>query len=182
MTISPEHAARLAALHARDPNFGVIGHLWADRVVSYMRAFDALTILDYGAGRSGLAAAVTYRFLTDHGIALLAHEYEPAFGHLPPEPAEFVTCIDVLEHVERLMLESVLLDLRRCMLKGGLVTISLRNRSPKKKLTHPIVRDRDWWWDRIRLYFSATFDIQEVEILDPTKASSEVAFLLKRKT
>lgn len=182
MTISDRHRERLKALHDRDPNFGVIGHRWADRVVKYLMFFDASTMLDYGAGRSNLAKAVRERAPSFLAAKLRVDEYEPAFGHLSPsKPYDFVTCIDVLEHVEKDEINNVMADLRRLTIRGALITISLRNASPKKRDTHPMVKDREWWETLVRIYFAEHFRIEEVAILDPTKAKSEVAFLVRNK-
>jgi len=175
MTISVLHRRRLKKLHDRDPNFGVIGHRWADRLWHYMLAVDAQTLLDYGAGRSGLAAAIKAK----PGV-IGAHEYEPAFGHQEPSPHDFVSCIDVMEHVELGMQDAVLTDIRRCARKGALITISLRNRSPKKRKTHPLVMPREWWLQTIAVAFAGPYRIEEVPILDETKAASELAVLITR--
>lgn len=175
-TITNIHRARLKALHDRDPKFGVIGHLWADRVAAYMRATESRTLLDYGAGRSKLARTVAQK-LADQHYDILFKEYEPAFGHKNPDPAHFVTCIDVLEHVEREMVDGVLRDLKRCVEKRGLITISLRWASPKKRKTHPNVFSRERW----KLLIGQHFNFEEVVILDPTKAASELAVLVEPK-
>lgn len=181
MTITKAHRDRLRALHARDPNFGVIGHLWAARVVDYLLATESGSMLDYGAGRSGLTDQV-WAELTDRigGTAFEFASYEPAFGHQEPHPADFVTCIDVMEHVEVGMYDAVLTDIRRCARKGALITISLRNRSPKKRDTHPLVKPREWWLQTIAVAFAGPYKIEEVPILDETKAKSELAVLITR--
>lgn len=175
MTISQAHRERLRDLHRRDPNFGVIGHRWADRLWRYMLAVDARTLLDYGAGRSGLAAAVKAK----PGV-IETHEYEPAFGHLEPSPHDFVSCIDVMEHVEKDQVDAVLTDIRRCARKGALITISLRNASQKKRATHPMVKPREWWLQTIGIAFAGPYKIEEVPILDVSKAKSEIAILITR--
>jgi len=179
MTITRAHRDRLSALHARDPNFGVIGHRWAERVAGYMDQIGCSSLLDYGAGRSGLARCV-YTLRKPYSPLMWTKEYEPAFGHQEPDPADFVTCIDVMEHVEVEMYDAVLTDIRRCALKGALITISLRNRSPKKKATHPLVKPREWWLQTIAVAFAGPYRIEEVPILDETKAKSELAVLITR--
>lgn len=172
--ITPAHRTRMKLLHERDPEFGVIGHLWAFRVEAFIRELECESYLDYGAGRSRLSWRV------GRDLKLLGHEcsvaeYEPAFDHGPPTPAEFVTCIDVLEHVEKDCLEAVLFDLRRCTLEAALITISLRNAA--NRLNHPLVRSRGWWVEQISTRFA---HIQEVPILDPEKAKSELAIIVRR--
>jgi len=177
MTITVEHRKRLKALHDRDPNFGIIGHRWADRVVAYMHQTASESILDYGAGRSALAYHVLEH---PDGLHFTGTSYEPAFGDITPMPADFVTCIDVMEHVEVGMYDAVLTDIRRCARNGALITISLRNRSPKKRDTHPLVKPREWWLQTIAVAFAGPYRIEEVPILDETKAASELAVLITR--
>lgn len=172
--ITAAHRARMKLLHERDPEFGVIGHLWSHRVVAFIRELDCRSYLDYGAGRSGLSEAVGSDL---HALryACMVAKYEPAFGHKAPESSAFVSCIDVLEHVEKECLEAVLFDLRRCTLTAALITISLRNAA--NRLNHPIVRPRGWWVEQISTRFA---HIQEVPILDPEKAKSELAIIARR--
>lgn len=177
MTYTKDHKRRLKALHKRDPNFGVIGHLWADRVAAFMRETESRTLLDYGCGRSNLARTVAQKLADEH-YDILFTEYDPATKPGEPLPAEYVTCIDVMEHVERHMIEPVFLDLQRLMQKGGLITISLRRASPLRRAVHPTVRPRHWWLKRLQKYFVVT----EIEPLDPTKAASELAVLVEPPT
>ena len=175
MTITARHRARLKALHESNDDFGVIGNLWSHRVVAYIRETKSRSYLDYGSGRSKLIQYV------QEDLKRLEHpcvvsEYEPAFGDKLPAPADFVTCIDVLEHVEKLMLESVLLDLKRVARKAALITVSLRNSANKG--THPIVRSREWWIHKSQKHLGRT---TEIPILNPDKAKSEVAMLVETK-
>lgn len=175
MTITQAHRDRLKALHARDPKFGVIGHLWAPEVSDMMADLGANSLLDYGAGRSGLAAAVVY---INNGI--IAHEYEPAFGHTAPDPADFVTCIDVMEHVESDQVEAVFADIKRCATMGALITISLRAGSPAKKAVHPNVWPRHKWIAALTTAFGLGWRHEQITPLDPSKAASELCVILTR--
>lgn len=177
MTISQEHRDRLRALHERDPQFGVIGHLWVWRVVAFMMELRCRSHLDYGAGRSGLAV-FTHDALQKLGVEADCRQYEPAFGDRDPQPADFVTCIDVMEHVERDQIDAVLADLARLQRTAGLITISLRAGTKKNRDTHPNVKPREWWLAKVSEHFAHT---QEVPILDPAKAKSEVAMFVRPK-
>lgn len=168
---SEDHAKRLKALHDRDPNFGVIGYLWASRVAALMWNHGYHSMLDYGCGRSDLAAHVkkAYPGRPPEGHYAFS-SYDPATKPGEPRPADLVTCIDVLEHVEADKLNAVVKDVWRCTQKAALITVSLRN-ARKNSKTHPSVHDRQWWYDRL----SGVFDITEIEVLDPAKAKSEFA-------
>lgn len=175
MTVcTPQHAARLKALHAKDPNFGVIGNLWAPRVAKLMWNHGYTSLLDYGCGRSGLAAAVKREWPAYPPEGRYAFsEYDPATMPGTPSPADLVTNIDVLEHVEADCLNAVVADIYRCMNKAGLITISLRN-ARKNSKTHPNVHPRHWWKARLQL----AFVVDEIEVLDPKKAESELACIV----
>jgi len=181
-TYTPEHAARLRELHERDTNFGVIGHLWADRVLKYMQRTSSNTILDYGCGRSELVLHVLahpeiHKRIDSQNFA--HQQYDPATYPSKPKPADFVTCIDVLEHVEEECLDDVLKDIKRCTKRAALITISLRNASIRNRLTHQLAAlPRDWWLGQLGRYFP---NLREVEILDPSKAKSELAVLVEIK-
>lgn len=171
MTYTADHASRLRALHNRDPNFGAIAYLWAPRIDAWMNDGDCLSLLDYGCGKATLVPAL--RML---GRSEPMQEYDPATKPAHPKPAHFVACIDVLEHVEEDKLSDVLADIRRCTQKVALITVSLRNRSPAGRLTHPLVKDREWWLERIGFYFNS---VQEVVIINPEKAKSELAVIVR---
>lgn len=176
--ISDEHMRRLRTLYERDERgekkFGRIGYLWAPRVAAYMQELKARSLLDYGCGKSNLALKVSD--LLPRPPAYTFTVYDPVTAPSVPEPADFVTSIDVLEHVELECLDAVLHDIRRCMQKAALITVSLRDRSPKKAKVHPIVRPRDWWIAKISLEVGR---VQEVPILNEEKAESEVALLVR---
>lgn len=170
-TITEEHRARLKELHARDPNFGVIGYLWADRVTNYMTELGCVDALDYGCGRSNLSRELALR-----NRNAVFFEYDPATAPGEPEPADFVTCIDVLEHCEQALLPNVLKDLARLTRKGGLITVSLRLGTRKNRRSHPMANQtREFWLTLIGLHFR----VEEVAVLDPTKAKSEVAMFVR---
>lgn len=169
-TCSPVHAQRLKHLHANDPTFGVIGHLWAENVAAWMQETGSRTLLDYGCGRSNLAASVAKRLVNKRYDILFA-EYDPATKPGQPKPAEYITCIDVMEHVEADRVDAVLDEIRKLMGKAGLITISLRWASPKKRKTHPNVWTREKWLEKLHQYFH----VEEIMPLDPTKAKSEIA-------
>ncbi len=181
-TYTREHAARLRELHERDAHFGVIGHLWADRVMQYIIWTGSSSLLDYGCGRSNLVDHICAHpdiLKANHAPSFRLQQYDPATFPAPPEPADFVTCIDVLEHVEEECLDDVLKDIKRCTKRAALITISLRNGSNKNRLTHQLAaRPRDWWLGQLGRYFP---NLREVEILDPSKAKSELAVLVEIK-
>jgi len=172
---SEKHAKRLRKLHARDPNFGVIGHLWAEKIAMLMRDGQCETILDYGCGRSDLVPAVVVALHAMNMPCVKRQEYDPATAPGTPEPADFVSCIDVLEHVEVDKLDAVLSHIHKLMRKSGIITVSLRNGSLANRKTHPLVRPREWWIEKLH----ERFYVDEISPLDPAKAKSELAVLVE---
>lgn len=174
---SAEHAKRLKALHKRDPQFGIIGNLWAARCTLYMVQYDCDSILDYGCGRSNLVPKVAIELHALDRPCTKRQEYDPATAPCVPEPADFISCIDVMEHVESDKVDAVLSHIHSLMLKCGIITISLRNGTRKNKDTHPNVRPREWWLEKLSRHFL----IKEIPPLDLTKASSELATFVEPK-
>src|SRR3546814_17383247 len=80
------------------------------------------TILDYGAGKQRLGPALAALLETVPPI----RSYEPAVPALssPPEPADLVVCLDVLEHVEPDCIEAVIEDLARVARRPLLASIA----------------------------------------------------------
>ena len=82
-----------AKLH-ENPNYGIASTYFAPIVDDIIQQFKIKDLLDYGAGklrlRDSIKSEVNYT------------AYEPSNPDYDdePEPTEFVTCIDVLEHIE----------------------------------------------------------------------------------
>lgn len=108
-------------------------------------------ILDYGCGKQRLKI-----LLEPHGF--LVRGYDPAIPGLdqPPQPCDYVACIDVLEHIEPELLIPVLKDLHRVTLKDGFFSLAttLSQRSlPDGTNTHRIVQPIEWWVERLGEFF-----------------------------
>jgi hypothetical protein len=85
------------------------------------------------------------------------HPYDPAFPEYgEPKTADIVCCIDVLEHIEPLLLNNVLDDLHRIVSKAGFFTI---HTGPAIKVlldgrnAHLIQEPSSWWLKRLTDYF-----------------------------
>lgn len=169
------HAAALAKFHDETQAFGHIGFLWAPAVLGYMEEYGCDSLLDYGAGK-GTMGVQCRALAAKKGFPLLMQEYDPATFPGTPAPADMVTCIDVLEHVETECLEAVIDDLRRCMGRVALVTVSLRNRSGRNAHLHPNVMPREVWMAMLQLRLG---NVTEIGVIDSTKAKSELAVLVR---
>lgn len=139
--ISPEYLALLKELHKADPTFG--GGSGKRR--KKIRALGYADILDYGCGKGKLDLP---------GIK----KYDPAVVKFSAEPesADLVICIDVLEHIEPLLIDNVLAHMKSKMKKVGYFTIALNKAS--KKLSngenaHILLRSKEWWLEKIGEFF-----------------------------
>lgn len=104
-----------------NPSYGVASIEYAPLVADVIEALGVKEVLDYGAGKGRLAGELRKYIRRPLGI----RHYEPAMPEWssPPAPAEFVACIDVLEHIEPELLDNVLDDLRRVVGRAGLFTV-----------------------------------------------------------
>lgn len=146
MTLISEEYRRLnAELHVSNPAYGCSGAKWAGHVAKLVEDSGAQTILDYGCGKQTLARTLPH---------LDIKGYDPAIYGLDtiPEPADFVVCGDVLEHIEPEYLDAVLDDLQRVTKKWLFLTVAM---GPAIKVladgrnAHLIQEPQDWWLPKI---------------------------------
>jgi hypothetical protein len=127
-----------------NPGYGVASIGWADYVRELIDELGATDILDYGCGKE--------RLKKFSGRDMRG--YDPAIPGLdePPEPAELVFCIDVLEHIEPEFLDSVLDDLKRVVLDKAFITIDTIPAGkflPDGRNAHLIQEKEGWWRPKI---------------------------------
>ena len=143
--ISEEYRALQQKLH-ENPKYGVASIKFAPLVADAIQALNVAAVLDYGAGKGHLATEL--RRLVPRPLAV--HQYDPAipaWAAIPP-PTEMVACIDVLEHIEPALIDNVLDDLRRLVLRVGLFTV--HTGAAQKVLAdgrnaHLIQQPASWW-------------------------------------
>lgn len=148
MLISPQYREQNKQLH-EDPAYGFSGHKVARRVYEIAEKVGSLDILDYGCGKRSL----------ERSLGFSIRNYDPCIDGLdaPPEPAEIVACIDVLEHIEPECLDAVLDDIRRLTKRNAFLTIASR---PAKKIlpdgrnAHLIQEGPAWWLPKLFQRFS----------------------------
>jgi len=172
--ISEEYLKLNAELHSRNNKYGGKGDAWAPRVMDYITGAGALSYLDYGCGKGNLLAEITQKM-----PVLKTAGYDPVTAPKRPEPADFVTCNDVLEHIEPELLDNVLADIAGLVKKRGLLVIS--QRLANKKLAdgrnaHLIVKPTPWWMSRLRNHFG---EVIEVDPIKPTRVGIELAVLVR---
>jgi hypothetical protein len=118
--ISEEYRKMQEELH-RNPNYGVASVQYAPVVADILKQTGAPELLDYGAGKGRLGE--TLKTLMPNPPKV--RHYDPARPEwaATPEPAPFVSCIDVLEHIEPELLDNVLDDLQRVTHGVGFFTV-----------------------------------------------------------
>lgn len=147
--ISTEYKALNKQLHHTNVLYGTSARKHVQIVKDLITNMSATSVLDYGCGKGLLGK------LLDRPI----WEYDPAIPGKdePPRPADLVTCIDVLEHIEPDKLMAVLNDLRRVVKQVGYFVVSTTPSSktlPDGRNAHLIQKHQQWWHNRIATFFT----------------------------
>lgn len=162
--ISEEYRLEQSEMHKRYPQYGSASVQFAPYVEKIILEWGVKEVLDYGAGKGRLGLTL----LSSMGDRCPSiRNYEPArLGwDTIPDPAELVTCIDVLEHVEPNCITEVLDDLKRCVKTLGIFTIhtgpAVKTLSDGRN-AHLIQKQFDWWEPMI----SARFTIKNIDLIE----------------
>lgn len=147
-TISDAYRAEQKALH-KNPNYGVASLGFAPIVKQIIQKNEIKSVSDYGAGKCNLR-----RGLNEQGLADFEYfPYDPAYPEYgSPRPADLVTCIDVLEHIEEPFLDNVLNDLQEIVQRLGFFSI---HSGPAIKVlsdgrnAHLIQQPSSWWLPKL---------------------------------
>jgi hypothetical protein len=153
--ISEEYRRMQEELH-RNPNYGVASVQYAPMVAEVLQQVGATELLDYGAGKGRLGETLKTLMPDPPQI----RHYDPARPEwaVTPQPAPFVACIDVLEHIEPDLLDNVLDDLHRVTAGHGFFTV---HTGPAVKIladgrnAHLIQQPPAWWLPK----FLSRFDL-----------------------
>lgn len=160
VTISECYRVEQQKLH-ENPKYGVASLTFAPLVQSLLRLGNCMSLSDYGAGKCNLKKALRLR----RGGMVEYRPYDPAFPEYgSPQPADLVTCIDVLEHIEPQSLDAVLSEVASICRKLALLTV--HTGPAKKSLTdgrnaHLIQECTSWWLGRFEPYFDV-LHVQQV--------------------
>lgn len=152
MLISEDYRKQQKHLHDTT-EYGTASAQYAPMVAKLIDQHGVKRLLDYGAG----SRLTLIRTINEKRLAKSAFDYvpyEPAIEAYAgtPEPAEMVSCIDVLEHIEPDCLDSVLDDLKRLTLRVGLFTVSCvpaAKTLPDGRNAHLIQEAPEWWLPKI---------------------------------
>jgi hypothetical protein len=160
-TISAEYRDMQRQLH-QNPHYGVMSVHYAPLVHDLLEKSGARSLSDYGAGKKRL-----WSTLTQMGVqGVEYHPYDPAFPEYgEPTPADLVTCIDVLEHIEPELLMNVVRELHGLVRHYGLFTIHTGPAAkvlPDGRNAHLIQQPSGWWLPRLCQYFNV-IELQSIE-------------------
>lgn len=144
-TVTADYAALNRELHERSKSYGSGAWRKADAIVEIVVNNGFSSVLDYGCGKGTLAAELEN--------AVPVAEYDPAIEGKdgPPEPADLVVCLDVLEHVEPDKLEATIKHLHSLTLGELLVTIACRPSTATLadgRNAHLIIEPPEWWAEK----------------------------------
>ena len=154
MLISQAYREEQEKLH-ENPNYGVASVSFAPMVTNLINTLKVEEMLDYGAGKGRLAQNI------EPDRKVLIELYDPAMPDYSdePNPRDFVTCIDVLEHIEPDCLDDVLDDLKCVTKQFGFFTIhtgpAVKTLSDGRN-AHLTQEDYTWWlpklWERFHVH------------------------------
>jgi hypothetical protein len=143
-----------------NPDYGVASLQYASLVAQFLEQARATELLDYGAGKGRLGEAL--RPLVKWPLDIAHYEPSRPEWAATPEPSEFVTCIDVLEHIEPDLLQNVLDDLRRLTTRQGFFTVHCGPAVkilPDGRNAHLTQQPPRWWLQ----HFIDRFDIVQMQ-------------------
>lgn len=157
MHASPEYVKQQEKLHAKG-NYGVTAQKYGQMVSQIIDKLELDTLLDYGCG-SNLSLTKTLspnRHVQYQGFDIGVPEYSEA-----PVPAEMVTCIDVLEHIEPEYLEGVLDHLESLT---EVVLFASVHMGPAGN-AHLTQQPPEWWLPK----FLERFELQTFQLVSPVE-------------
>jgi hypothetical protein len=149
--ITDEYKRLLQKEHSDPKGWGRTAEHMIPHILKFVDSTGEKTILDYGAGRGGFGMNCP----KEYNVI----EYEPGRPGLdsPPEPQNFVICVDVLEHVEFDELYHVMADLKRVTVGHGFFQIATTKAIKilsDGRNAHLIVRPYIWWEGLVANYFN----------------------------
>ncbi|HUG45623.1 MAG TPA: hypothetical protein VMK31_03810 [Sphingomicrobium sp.] len=149
--ISESYLSEQRGLH-RNPRYGVASLEFAPVVRQLLIVGRCSSLSDYGAGKCNL-----FHALGGAAAGIDYYPYDPVFpDYGAARPADLVTCIDVLEHVEPDCLDAVLDELASITSRLALLTV---HTGPAKKVltdgrnAHLTQQSAQWWTGHLERRF-----------------------------
>lgn len=130
-----------------------------DYITYHLEKVKAHTILDYGCGKGNFK-----KWMKENLPVYDVYEYDPGIEGKDnlPNPADYIVCWDVMEHIEPKYVDNVIAHLQDLMLKGGYIYICLL---PAHKLlsdgrnAHLTIQDAGWWLDKFKKAFTSVENV-----------------------
>jgi len=106
----------------RGKPWGQSGRKYYKAARDFAEELEAKTMLDYGCGSGTMKES----FLAKNEYEIDIREYDPAIPHKAgmPKSADFVTCTDVMEHVEPQYIDNVLMHINSLATKGAFILVA----------------------------------------------------------
>ena len=158
MLISPEYQQQQQWLH-ENTKYGTASIKYAPLVTEIVNKLGIDHLLDYGCGKQ---MNLLKHLKSDHALKYQA--YDPGVPELSsaPVPAQMVSCIDVLEHIEPDYLDAVLDDLKNLTEMVAFITVHCGPASkvlPDGRNAHLIQQPMEWWLPKL----TARFELQTIQ-------------------
>lgn len=164
--VSSEYKSILSDTHAKLADTWGGGHS-VDKLPKYEDALKSLkvkTILDYGCANGKFKI-----YMNTHRPEYDVREYDPGIEGKDalPEPADYIVCCDVMEHIEPDLLHNVMKHLQSLIIKGGFFNISTKDAVTllsDGSNAHKIVETGEWWVELFREYFNVeSIEVRRIE-------------------
>ena len=173
--ISQNYREQNSHLHTQHEGYGngIATKYWFPLIDMIAKTTAATSILDYGCGKGALGKAL-------HGHIVIGYDPAVPGRDAPPDPADFVVCADVLEHIEPECLDAVLDDLQRLAVKGiffAVATCPAIRILPDGRNAHLIQEGPDWWLPKIM----ARWDMQSFNVRGADQEFAVYALPKKKK-
>lgn len=141
---TPEYLKLCQDMHAQRP-WGTTGHSYIDEFLPLVRKLRCKTVLDYGCGHETVK-----RGLGQRASDLEVFGYDPAIAEVSalPDPADFVVCTDVMEHVEEQYVADVIGHIHSLAIRGVYFSIGLvpaKRSLPDGTNAHITLMPSSWW-------------------------------------
>ena len=154
--VSDAYKEQLKSIHDPSKNYkwgmgesAKAWHRYADMLVDHQ----CKSILDYGCASGKFKV-----FMDEEHPEYDVREYDPGVVGKDslPEPADFVVCCDVVEHIEPDYLDNVLAHINSVMLKCGYIIACMLPAGldlPDGRNAHLIQEDAVWWEEKLKQHF-----------------------------
>lgn len=141
--VSQDYRDQLRTMH-EGAVWGSSSARWAQMIMRRAKKRNFSSVLDYGCGSGQLQKLLPGLDVRDYDPGVLGKE-------LLPEPADFVVCIDVLEHIEPDKVLSVLDHIRSLTKHVALLVVATRpaeKRLPDGRNAHLTIDNAAWWYTK----------------------------------